>query len=136
MFIIEGRKEGRKEGKKEGRKEGEKEGRKEVGRKAEKTFSPSVFKGRREGTKEGRKEKKEARRKQARMVFSCGHRFVCPLVQCSINPLVRQSVRNERVKKWKNKRFGYLLCMFVCEGWELFFFGGLEAPAHHSAMIL
>ena len=36
----------------------------------------------------------------------------------------------------KNKRFGYFLCMFVCEGWGLGFGWGLEAPAHPSATIL
>ena len=29
-------------------------------------------------------------------------------------PLVRLSVGNDRVKKWKNKLFGYFLCMFGC----------------------
>ena len=34
-----------------------------------------------------------------------------------VRPLVRPSVRRgDRVEKWKNERFGYFLCKFVCGG--------------------
>ena len=38
------------------------------------------------------------------------YKRLCP----SVHPSVRPSVGNDRVEKWKNKRFGYFLCMFVC----------------------
>ena len=32
----------------------------------------------------------------------------------SVRWSIRRSVGNDRVEKWKNKRFGYFLCVFVC----------------------
>ena len=65
---------------------------------------------------------------------------VRPSVRWSVGPLVRHG---DRVEKWKNERFGYFLCMFVCGGgvgwgvWMGLGCGwGLDAPAHPSVTIL
>ena len=42
------------------------------------------------------------------------YKRLCPSVRPSVGPSVRWSVRNDRVEKWKNERFGCFLCMFVC----------------------
>ena len=49
------------------------------------------------------------------------YKRLCPSVRWSVGPSVRPSVRpsirhGDRVEKWKNERFGYFLCMFVCGG--------------------
>ena len=119
----------------EGRKEGRKECRKEVGRNAE-NFS-LVFKGRRERTKEGRKERRKEGSKEEEsqngLLYKRLCLSVCPSVWWSVVLLVHWSVRNDQVEKWKNKHFGYFLCMFVFEGWGFGFGWGLKAPAHLSA---
>ena len=45
------------------------------------------------------------------------YKRLCPSVHPSVRPSVRWSVRHgDRVEQWKNERFGYILCMFVCGG--------------------
>ena len=41
------------------------------------------------------------------------YKRLCPSVSPSVGPSVG---RGDRVEKWKNERFGYFLCMFVCGG--------------------
>ena len=42
--------------------------------------------------------------------------WLCP----SVGPLVRLLVLGDQVEKWKNERFKYFLCIFVCgEGFRV-----------------
>ena len=45
------------------------------------------------------------------------YKSLCPSVGRLVGWLVGWSVRRgDRVEKWKNERFGYFLCIFVCGG--------------------
>ena len=82
-----------------------------------------------EGRKERRKEGSKEEESQNGLLYKSP---VCPSVCWSVVLLVHWSVSNDQVEKWKNKHFGYFLCMFVFEGWGFGFGWGSEAPAYLS----